>query len=159
MRPQCSAALRPRSDAQESWILRNPGCSGCTAVLFCQTRRAGQPSAWLDWYQGCVPVHCFPHIPRPCGCQHCSPVEVCWGLFERPSLLSLRLNSSQGKAPDNNTPGENFVCPLLATHSSLLSHRHGLQAAPKPCLMSPGPKVLKCHPASLLAPHRWREPL
>lgn len=145
------SALLPSGLGQ---MLRNPGC---TTALSCQTRQC---------LSGLTPVmgvrdHCF--LPLHISCVlvvpalwHCR--DVCWGLFERPSLLFLRLNSSQEKAPDNNIPLGGHCVPLAwPTLSSPLSHGHSLQAAPNPYLMST--RLLKCHSAFLLTPHGWGESL
>lgn len=109
------SALLPSS---LGWMPRN---LGCTAVLFCQTRQAGQPSACLGWYQESqtTPSHLCTS-PVTCGCQHCG--GLLRALCSLPGPLLLRLNSSQGKPQTIMYHWGHFVCPLLATHSPHCSH-------------------------------------
>lgn len=123
--------------------------------------RVGNPVlVWTDSRDGC-PKPLFPtwaHLPWPYGCQHCSTAEVCWGSLRGPAPVP-QVKFQQRKASDNNLPLGEIRVPLACHTLSLLSHGHSLQAAPKPYLGSPGPKVLKCHPPSLITPHSWGESL
>lgn len=131
VRPQCSAALKPWLDAQES---RMHSC----AFL---SNKAGWAAQCLSGLIPGIPDHSFPPLHISCHLW----LPALWRfaesslLFAWPSAPQVKLQPR--KAPDNNVP-LGALCVPLACHTltSLLSHGHSLQAAPNPNLMSPGPK-------------------